>query len=163
MVQVGPAVCAFFVLHVFCCLVLLVAAARAYLHARMPCQHTLVCAASNHGVCEQVERAGPSDIVLRGISGEAHDLTLHKSSVLYQRVTPPARGSLVTFHQKMATSRSFVMDATLVVGKAGLEALGMGGRGQGGRWRVAGGGWRGWVCLAWIARYWVVLEESSAL
>ena len=41
-------------------------------------------------------------------------MLLDRSSVLYDRATPPAPGSLVTFHQKMATHRSFVMDATLV-------------------------------------------------
>ena len=50
--------------------------------------------------------------------GEARDLILHKSSVAYLRADPVLPGSLVTYHQKMATSRSFVMDATLVLPNA---------------------------------------------
>ena len=66
----------------------------------------------------RLQNLNGNDIVLAGQGGETRDLVLHKSSVLYLRSDPLPTGSLLTFHQKMATTRSFVMDATVVPANA---------------------------------------------
>ena len=66
----------------------------------------------------RVQKSSGNDVVLGGQGGEARDLLLHKSSVIYLRSDPLPAGSLLTFHQKMATTKSFVMDATVVAANA---------------------------------------------
>jgi HrpA-like RNA helicase len=62
----------------------------------------------------KVEQWRGNDMVLRGQAAEGRDLILHKSSALYNRNDAVPPGALIVYHQKMATSRSYVMDATLV-------------------------------------------------